>query len=608
MSGPEPLTTLGRMLRRTFTALLVGLLAVFLPASSAFADDESAPITRMDIDVDLEADGTAHVTLDLTMDFAQRRGRGPVFQFYTTQKDGQNPDEEYVFDYSRPDVESTTGAATDVNIDEGSNAVVWRIGDEDRFNDSAEDYRITFDLRGVVVPEHPESGLDEFNWQVFSDVESEVSNITASVRGPAAVERAACFQGTGNTDPCPSSVRDGAATMRLGSIPHGQGVQLVAGFPAGTFPGVEQTKRRVPTLVSNLTPGPVGLGIAGGLSAVAALGSWALGRRAKRDLVYLGLTPGTVPTREDEAAVGLKDTSKVPVAVQFQPPKDAKPGEIGTLVDATADGVDVTATLVDLAVRGHLVIEPQTRKEFVLHRTNGGRDRLDAHERWLLESIFAGATTRSTRELRDKRFHDIMSTARDHLYKQMVRRKWFVRNPSTSGSLLAVAGGVVLSVMLWEQSLALLGLPLIVAGIGCWYVCVHSNRRTALGSAMLQQTRGFELYLRTAEADQIRFEEGIDVFSRYLPYAMVFGVADRWAKVFERLEAEGRYHSDTSWITSDSSAYYWAGRMDGFSSSFSGALSAAASSYEAAQASSGSSGGSGFSGGGGFGGGSVGSW
>ncbi len=601
------------MIRRLLLALFAGLLAVVVPAATAVADD-SAPINKMDIAVELDSDGTAHVTMDFTMDFGRRSGRGPVLQFYTTQKDGRNPDEEYVFDYSRPDVESPTGAATDVNVDEGSNAVVWRIGDEDRVNHSPEEYRVTFDLQGVVVPEHPESGLDEFNWQVFSDVESDVSNITASVRGPAAVKRAACFRGLGNTVRCPSSVSAGAATMRIASIPHGEGVQLVAGFPAGTFPGVEQTKRRVPTVMSNLTPGPVGLGLAGGLSAVAGIGTWLIGRRTKRDLVYLGLTPGTVPAREDEAAVGLQDTSKVPVAVQFQPPSGATPGEIGTLIDATADGVDVTATLVDLAVRGHLVIEPEKGKHFTLHRTNGGRDRLDPHERWLLESIFEGATTRTSRELRDERFHDIMSTARSYLYNQMMRRKWFVRHPKTTGSLwslagiLAIVGGIAVGALLWEQSLALLGLPLIVAGIGCWYVCLHSSRRTALGSAMLQQTRGFELYLRTAEANQIRFEEGIDVFSRYLPYAMVFGVADRWAKVFERLEAEGRYRGDTTWIATDGSPYYWAGRVDGFSSSFTGALSQAASSYEAAQATSGSSGGSGFSGGGGFGGGSIGSW
>ena len=46
------------------------------------------------------------------------------------------------------------------------------------------------------------------------------------------------------------------------------------------------------------------------------------------------------------------------------------------------------------------------------------------------------------------------------------------------------------------------------------------------------QSLGFKQYLVTAEADQIKFEEAADIFSRYLPYAIVFGVAERWSKLF----------------------------------------------------------------------------
>ena len=64
---------------------------------------------------------------------------------------------------------------------------------------------------------------------------------------------------------------------------------------------------------------------------------------------------------------------------------------------------------------------------------------------------------------------------------------------------------------------------------------------------MLTQTNGFRRYLETAEADQIKFEEGQDIFSRYLPYAIVFGVADRWAKVFDELAASGADVAVPNW-------------------------------------------------------------
>ena len=57
------------------------------------------------------------------------------------------------------------------------------------------------------------------------------------------------------------------------------------------------------------------------------------------------------------------------------------------------------------------------------------------------------------------------------------------------------------------------------------------------GSAVLAQSRGFERYIATAEANQIRWEEAQQVFSRFLPFAIVFGLADRWAQVFEEVAA-----------------------------------------------------------------------
>lgn len=612
---PDPLDRLTGMIRRAVVTVLVGILAFLLPTLPAHAAT-GAPITKMHVDVQLDDEGTAQVTMDFTMDFSKRSGRGPVFQFFTTQEDGQDSSQQYVFDFSKPRVSSPTGAETDLHVDRGTNAVEWRIGDEDVTNHEPQDYRLEFTIEGMAWDHHPESGLAEFNWQVFSKTTSDISNFTATMSGPVSVEQAACFTGPGNRTACGSSVSGGKAQLSLPKIPYGQGVQIVAGFPAGTFHGATPHKRKVPTLASNFLPGPVPGAIVAVLSALAAGGTWIAGRRAKRDLVYLGLTPGTVPPRPGEAAVGLKDTSKIPVAVQFQPPKGASPGEIGTLIDATADGIDVSATLIDLAVRGYIRIEPGTRHgDFTLHALGRPLGDLEPFEQRLLEDLFRGAPTRTTQELRDERFHEVMSRARSGLYSSMVRRKWFVRNPKRRSSGWAAVGTVclllaaMLGYLLWVSSMAYVAIPLAVLGLGLLYLGSRPSRRTAEGSAVLQQARGFELYLRTAETNQIKFEEGIDVFSRYLPYAMIYGVAERWAKIFAELEHQGAYAANRDWIVGDyTGAWFYSSVASDFSGSFASSMSASAASYAAAQASSASSGGSGFSGGGGFGGGSVGSW
>ena len=43
--------------------------------------------------------------------------------------------------------------------------------------------------------------------------------------------------------------------------------------------------------------------------------------------------------------------------MQFQPPAGVQPGMVGTIIDETANPIDVSATIIDLAVRGYLTIE-----------------------------------------------------------------------------------------------------------------------------------------------------------------------------------------------------------------------------------------------------------
>jgi hypothetical protein len=83
------------------------------------------------------------------------------------------------------------------------------------------------------------------------------------------------------------------------------------------------------------------------------------------------------------------------------------------------------------------------------------------------------------------------------------------------------------------------------------------GRRTALGRAVTDQVIGFRKYLATAEADQLRFDEGEDIFSRYLPWAIVFGLADRWQRLCAQLVAAGRIPADPYWYSGPS--YYASG-------------------------------------------------
>ena len=52
---------------------------------------------------------------------------------------------------------------------------------------------------------------------------------------------------------------------------------------------------------------------------------------------------------------------------------------------------------------------------------------------------------------------------------------------------------------------------------------------------MTRRVNGFRLVIEKAEEHMSKWAEQENVFTRLLPYAVVFGVTDKWAKAFESL-------------------------------------------------------------------------
>jgi len=107
--------------------------------------------------------------------------------------------------------------------------------------------------------------------------------------------------------------------------------------------------------------------------------------------------------------------------------------------------------------------------------------------------------------------------------------------------------------------------------------------------------------MNTAEKYRQQFAEKAEIFTQLLPYAIVFGVVDRWAKAFEGIDTSG---ASNGWYVGN--APFQAALLSSSLQSMNNNISSAIS---ASPPSSGS--GSGFGGGssgGGGGGGGGGSW
>src|SRR6266699_1208983 len=297
-----------------------------------------------------------------------------------------------------------------------------------------------------------------------------------------------------------------------------------------------------------------------------------------------------------------------PVVVEFEPPQNFRPAELGLILDERADPKDLTATIVDLAVRGFLTIaEVPGKKDWVLTQMrNWDPAELMPYENTILAGLFSGRQQVTLSDLKGT-FTLVLRTAEHQMYQDAMFRKWFSSSPQQSraawgclGFGVLLAGVAVAYVLGTQFGWGLIGGAVVLVGVALAISFPFMTQRTATGRELLQHTLGFRLYMTTAEKYRQQFAAKAEIFTQLLPYAIVFGCVSLWAKAFEGID------------TSATNAWYvGAGPFQAalLSSSLQ-SMNANISSAIAFSPSSGSSsgfGGGGFSGGGG-GGGGGGAW
>ncbi|APW58845.1 DUF2207 domain-containing protein [Paludisphaera borealis] len=239
------------------------------------------------------------------------------------------------------------------------------------------------------------------------------------------------------------------------------------------------------------------------------------------------------------------------IVVGYEPPDGLSPAEVGTLIDERVDMVDISATIIDLAVRGYLKIEEveaggwfSSGGEYQFVRLRGP-DGLKPFERKLFDKLFGNRQTVMLSDLREK-FYPVIGLVKDDLYSGLSRASYFDGNPETVRTSFLVGGIFLTALALALACLIQLVLidrifpaPAIVAGLLSAVVVVVASRvmprKTRKGRIAWERISGLEEYIRRAEVDDIQDQERRGVFERLLPYAIIFGLSNRWGKAFADL-------------------------------------------------------------------------
>ena len=250
-----------------------------------------------------------------------------------------------------------------------------------------------------------------------------------------------------------------------------------------------------------------------------------------------------------------RDPELAPIATQYKPPAKMTPAELGTLIDGKPDMRDITASIVDLAVRGYLHIAETDNERFfglmsskdytfTLKKSRDGWTELKQHERDLLDALFTGSTTSvSLSELKNK-FYTHLPGLRDELYGGLVHDGFYTGPSRSCPSALrdprprrrcrhrrrrAAESCVGLGMQPLSGIAAGILSAIIVIAFG-WFM----PSRTPRGTRELEKVLGFREFLSRVEGDRLeRMVKTPEMFERFLPYAMALGVEDTWAKTFE---------------------------------------------------------------------------
>lgn len=578
--------------------LSLGLaLAVLLPLTAAHAE-EGWNIDSFDANITVEDAGTVSIAETIQVDFANLSKHGIYRDIPVTYT---NSDGSYL--YTKVEVQSVlqdgnTGTYTSTAY---NGYLQLKIGDANRTISGKHTYTITYRATGILKAFE---NFDELYWNVTgSNWEVPISRASATITLPkVGIVQASCYYGTpGATTQCTSNTTGSTAMFNHAStLQAGEGMTVALGYTSGMVPLL--------TVDTDQTASEFGQKVSSVPSIIGFFGTLIAGL-----IIILRL----FQKNGRDALVNGRRTSVV--APEYEPPLGLRPAEVGCIIDEKADTLDISASIVDLAVRGYLTITEIPKKgwfgstDYQLTKLEKSTDELREYERLLLSSLFEGGETVLISSLTNS-FYTHLASIKESLYTEVTKMELFRENPSKVRArwfgigiatifvggfmIFASVASIVVFPALFAGFLIGAGFAIAILGFPVMLLANFMPSRTEKGREAFEKVKGYKMFLSATEKYRQPYFESQNFFMDVLPYAMVFGVTAKLASSFATM---GIVPAAPLWYvgTTPFNPTVFGDNLTIFSKSLNSAMASSPNSS--------GSGGGGFSGGG-FGGGGGGSW
>ncbi|MBB4078491.1 hypothetical protein GGR28_001104 [Lewinella aquimaris] len=401
-------------------------------------------------------------------------------------------------------------------------------------------YRITYRIENAIGRV---DSLDELDFELTGpDVSLPIERLSAGVTIPpaATVLQSACYTGATGSTQRNCRIDDSGNQLRFtadGRYGNGKSMSIAVGFQSGYFTAPLPTQ-----------------------SVVEPPRSW-LEREGSVLFLLLGALAYGYYFYSSWKRHGV-DPPAPRVGAVYAPPEEHSPAAIGYLSTAfgTIGPACFTASLLDLARRGHLFIEPVEERGFLTTETYyrlranpaaPATDPLPAEQSALLQRLFSRSDEVTLKESYDSQFKKVL-TAHDKALRQRLRD--YHRQGNNATRILPLVGIFALSLVAAVPFLGTdatgFALPALVvfaiAGlIGFVAYVVLIRQPSPEQVALRTRIDAFREYLSMSESKRRRLPGAPTMtpehYEDLLPYAIALGIHTKWTEYFGDLLSDRQY-------------------------------------------------------------------
>ncbi len=261
-----------------------------------------------------------------------------------------------------------------------------------------------------------------------------------------------------------------------------------------------------------------------------------------------------------------KELKGQPIVVEYYPPDNLPPIAIGTLLDRQVDPTDISSVIIDLAVRGYLKIRYLVqkiqfwpdKKDYELIKLKDGADLIHPADKIIFEFLFNNRDEVNLSDLQkpttsfQSSIKKIQESVDNHLYDEgyfdkKAKEKSKKLKTCLDFALVMLTIEFFISIFFPTRFKSTFIVLFIVMSIVVSKIRTKLDRKlTPKGISTFKKILGFREFLQLTEKDKLELlnvpELQPEIFEKFLPYAMVLGVEDKWAQKFE-----GIYNTTPDW-------------------------------------------------------------